>query len=145
MLIPAPVRYRTKGAQKPVLGKEGEKDVEAMHTKRMRREAIVLERGKRRENNEKKRRANEGGRGEGRERERREKLTLKRLFRDPAKGKSGVLLRTNKSHSVHVCALCSVHSCRTDSDGLACKSVVACEAQPPVKERKQIFGLLCEC
>ncbi len=41
MLISEPVRYRNKGAQKPVLGKEGEKDAEVMYTKRMRREAIV--------------------------------------------------------------------------------------------------------
>jgi hypothetical protein len=63
VLIPEPVRYRNKGAQKPILGKEGEKEVEIIFTKRMRVEAIVWERGKRREKIEKKRRANEGGRG----------------------------------------------------------------------------------
>jgi hypothetical protein len=41
MLIPEPVRYRNKGAQKPVLGKEGEKEVDIMYAKRMRAEAIV--------------------------------------------------------------------------------------------------------
>ncbi len=41
MLITEPVRYLNKGAQEPVLGKEGEKEVEVMFTKRMRREAIV--------------------------------------------------------------------------------------------------------
>ncbi len=34
MLIPEPVRYRDKGARKPVLGKEGEKEVEVMYTKK---------------------------------------------------------------------------------------------------------------
>jgi hypothetical protein len=53
--------------EKPIIEKEGEKEVEAMHTKRMRGEEVVSERGKRRENNEKKRRANEGIMGKEKE------------------------------------------------------------------------------
>ncbi len=69
MLIPEPVRYRNKGAQKPILGNEGEKEVEIIFTKRMRVEAIVWERGKRREKNKKKRRENEGMMGKEKEKE----------------------------------------------------------------------------
>ncbi len=99
------------------------------------------ERGKRRENNEKKRGVNEGGRGWGGRGGKREKLTLKRLLRDPAKGKSGVLLQTNKSYSVHVCAVCTLAG-RIQTDWRVKASWRVCEAQPTVKERKQIFGLL---